>query len=54
MRRHELIKSMIHEFCRTFVGVEFTRQPQNNNPSSPGTKFRHINFPPFGKEPITK
>jgi hypothetical protein len=23
MRRHELIKSMIHEFCRTLVGVEF-------------------------------
>ncbi|GAA5812039.1 hypothetical protein MFLAVUS_005488 [Mucor flavus] len=23
-RRHELIKSMIHEFCRTLVGVEFT------------------------------
>ncbi|KAI9015844.1 hypothetical protein CLU79DRAFT_820137 [Phycomyces nitens] len=22
-RRHELIKSMIHEFCRTLVGVEF-------------------------------
>lgn len=23
IRRHELIKSMIHEFCRTLVGVEF-------------------------------
>ncbi|KAI8068316.1 hypothetical protein BC940DRAFT_299679 [Gongronella butleri] len=23
-RRHELIKSMIHEFCRTLVGVEFS------------------------------
>ncbi|KAI8366039.1 RGS domain-containing protein [Radiomyces spectabilis] len=23
-RRHELIKSMIHEFCRTLIGVEFS------------------------------
>lgn len=49
IRRHELIKSMIHEFCRTFVGVEFIEKA----PTSPdNTKFRpNIGFPSFGKEP---
>ena len=46
-RRHELIKSMIHEFCRTLVGVEFNyytpedeesvySENGNQSPSSPG------------------
>ncbi|CAO3589164.1 unnamed protein product [Absidia cylindrospora] len=30
-RRHELIKSMIHEFCRTLVGVEFNYYRQDPN-----------------------
>lgn len=35
-RRHELIKSMIHEFCRTLVGVEFNYYRQDpNEPSDP-------------------
>jgi hypothetical protein len=37
-RRHELIKSMIHEFCRTLVGVEFNYYQQDpNEPSVPLT-----------------
>lgn len=59
-RRHELIKSMIHEFCRTLVGVEFNyyrpddsnvvqpqsdQSPKGDPETSPGTKFR-----PFGKK----
>ncbi|ORZ10155.1 RGS domain-containing protein [Absidia repens] len=33
-RRHELIKSMLHEFCRTLVGVEFNyyRHDPNDGP----------------------
>lgn len=55
-RRHELIKSMIHEFCRTLVGVEFNYytpdnekyvQPQNNQSPSPKPKFCHVGFPSF-------
>jgi hypothetical protein len=58
-RRHELIKSMIHEFCRTLVGVEFNyytpdneaqeleQQQQPNQLNSPGSKFRNVGFPNF-------
>ncbi|GAN02333.1 hypothetical protein MAM1_0020c01776 [Mucor ambiguus] len=66
IRRHELIKSMIHEFCRTLVGVEFnyyTPDTSSSNGSSsiheepsdataPGAnKFRHVGFPSFGNGP---
>lgn len=61
IRRHELIKSMIHEFCRTLVGVEFnyyTPDTSSNSssiheePSEAGAnKFRHVGFPSFGNGP---
>lgn len=32
-RRHELIRSMVHEFCRTILGVHI-EYPANNKPKS--------------------
>ncbi|KAG2206016.1 hypothetical protein INT47_005334 [Mucor saturninus] len=50
-RRHELIKSMIHEFCRTLVGVEFNyytpADEEESQSPSPRQNFRHVGFPSF-------
>ncbi|KAI8087645.1 uncharacterized protein B0P05DRAFT_569593 [Gilbertella persicaria] len=48
IRRHELIKSMIHEFCRSLVGIEFNYYDSDNNQSVPsGTTGRHVGLSPF-------
>ncbi|KAK4516036.1 uncharacterized protein ATC70_010997 [Mucor velutinosus] len=62
IRRHELIKSMIHEFCRTLVGVEFNyytpdtssssiHEETSDTTASGASKFRHVGFPSFGNGP---
>ncbi|KAI8367225.1 RGS domain-containing protein [Choanephora cucurbitarum] len=48
IRRHELIKSMIHEFCRSLVGIEISyNSSEGNQLTVSGTTGRHVGYSPL-------